>query len=224
QAELRARALDAQRETQVLELKQEFYAARAGALSALDRIRDAADAATASQQNLNLVFQNYRSKKSSLLEIIDAQSNYSATRLEYYQAIVDYFSSRARLEIDPTQIFKTTAGGSSPTSVPTAACTLNRDQAPSLGGLRLGMTEAEVRQLVPSVAVDKPDELGVSRAELKTDAVAQLNRLSSKASTQSHSNLWTGVSHLFARLIPSRTNGRARISFSQSWRRSFSCR
>ncbi len=179
QAELRARALDAQRETQVLELKQEFYAARAGALSALDRIRDAADAATASQQNLNLVFQNYRSKKSSLLEIIDAQSNYSATRLEYYQAIVDYFSSRARLEIDPTQIFKTTAGGSSPTSVPTAACTLNRDQAPSLGGLRLGMTEAEVRQLVPSVAVDKPDELGVSRAELKTDAVAQLNRLSS---------------------------------------------
>jgi len=41
QAQLRARALDAQRETEVLQLQQEFYAARAGALSALDRIRDA---------------------------------------------------------------------------------------------------------------------------------------------------------------------------------------
>jgi hypothetical protein len=34
-----------------------------------------------------------------------AEANYSATRLEYYQAIVDYHSARARLELDPTQMF-----------------------------------------------------------------------------------------------------------------------
>lgn len=179
QAELRARALDAQRETQVLELQQEFYAARAGALSALDRIRNAADAATASQQNLNLVFQNYRSKKATLLEIIDAQSNYSATRVEYYQAIADYYSARARLEIDPTEVFKRTTAPSSTSTLPPAACTLNREQAPSVGGFRLGMTIAEVNQLVPTWTVSKADDLGVARGEVKSDGVAQLNRMTS---------------------------------------------
>src|SRR6185436_20376054 len=105
QAELRARALDVQRNSQVLQLQQEFYAARAGALSALDRTRFAAQAANAAQQNMSLTFERYRSKKANLLEVLDAQSDYSSTRLEYYQAIVDYQSARARLELDPTQMF-----------------------------------------------------------------------------------------------------------------------
>src|SRR5262249_1591206 len=100
QAELRARSIDVQRTNQVLQLKQEFYAARAGALSALDRTKFASEAASAAQQNLSLTFDRYRSKQATLLEILDAQADYSSTRLEYYQAIIDYHAARARLEID----------------------------------------------------------------------------------------------------------------------------
>jgi outer membrane protein TolC len=105
QADLRARSLDVQRDNQVLQLKQEFYAARAGALSALDRTRFAQQAATAAQQNLTLTFARYNANKATLLEVLDAESDYNSTRLEYYQAIVDYHSARARLELDPTQVF-----------------------------------------------------------------------------------------------------------------------
>lgn len=175
QALLRARSLQAQREFTLSELKNEFYAARAGALSALDRIGEAAQAATAAQQNLSLMFDRYRSKKSSLLEIIDAQSNYASTRLEYYQAIADYHSARARLEADPTQTFARPNTRTPPpeTKAPTV-CTLTRDQAPEIGGFRLGMTQAEVRQLVPSIIISPANDLGVSNAALKSDAIARL--------------------------------------------------
>src|SRR6185295_14115162 len=62
QAELRARSLDAQRATEVLQLKQEFYAAHAGALSAFDRTAFAAGAAVAAQKNMDLTFERYRAK------------------------------------------------------------------------------------------------------------------------------------------------------------------
>ena len=180
QAQLHARAIDAQRDTEVLQLKQEFYAARAGALSALDRIGDAAQAATAAQQNLNLMFDRYRSKKSTLLEVIDAQSNYSSTRLEYYQAIADYYSARARLEIDPAQMFgKPNPTRTQPETKTAAPCALAREQAPDLGGLRLGMTEAQVKQIAPTVTIGSANELGVSHAELKASALNHLTAMSS---------------------------------------------
>jgi outer membrane protein TolC len=175
QAELRARSFDVQRDNQVLQLKQEFYAARAGALSALDRTRFASQAATAAQQNMSLTFERYRSKKASLLEILDAESDYSSTRLEYYQAIVDYHSARARLELDPTQMFgKQSAPVVQPEIKTSTLCALGRDQAPKLDRLYLGMTESEIRQVLPGIQINPVNELGVSDAELKAADLGHL--------------------------------------------------
>lgn len=176
QAELRARSLDVQRGNQVLQLKQEFYAARAGALSALDRTEFAAQAATAAQQNMSLTFDRYRSKKANLLEVLDAQSDYSATRLKYYQAVVDYHSARARLELDPTQMFgKQAAPVTQPGIKGPPPCGHGREQAPKIDRFYLGMTESEVKQLVPSLQISAVNELGVSNAELKATYVGNLS-------------------------------------------------
>lgn len=176
QAELRARALDAQRENAVLQLKQEFYAARAGALSAWERIGYANQAATAAQQNLILVFRGYRSQKASLLEVIDAESNYSATRSEYYQAIADYQSARARLEIDPTQMFgKPAPPIIQPESQAPPPCKLGREQAPRIGQLYLGMNESQLRQLVPGIQISAANEVGVSNAQLRASDISKLS-------------------------------------------------
>ena len=175
QARLRARSLDVEHENAVRGLRQEFYAARAGALSALDRISDTIEAATAAQKNLDLMFERYRVKKASLLEIIDAQSNYSATRLAYYQAIADYHSSRARLEVDPTQMFGKPAPPTvQPEIKPSLICALTAEQAPEIGGLRLGMTVTQAKQLAPGIQISSANELGVSNAELKGDAIGKL--------------------------------------------------
>jgi len=175
QAELRARSLDIQRDNELSQLKQEFYAARAGALSAIDRTGFASQAAIAAQQNLTLTFESYRSGKANLLEVIDAESNYSATRLEYYQAIVDYHSARARLELDPTQILgKPAAPGIQPgIRVPTV-CALAREQAPRVDRFYLGMTESEIKQIVPNLSISTVNEVGVSNAELKAADIGNL--------------------------------------------------
>lgn len=168
QAELRARSLDVQRDNQMLQLKQEFYAARAGALSAVDRTGFASEAAIAAQQNLTLTFERYRSKKASLLEILDAQADYASTRLEYYQAIVDYQSARARLELDPSQMFgKQTAPVIQPGIKTPPSCSLGREQAPKIDRFYLGMTESQIKQIVPKLQISAVNELGVSNAELK---------------------------------------------------------
>jgi len=180
QAELRAKALDVQRANQVLLLKQEFYAARAGAISALDRTQFAREAANAAQQNMTLTFGRYRSKKATLLEVLDAESDYSSTRLEYYQAIVDYHSARARLELDPTQLFgKPTAPVSPPPTKASTPCALGREQAPKIDRLHLGMTESEVKQLVPGIQISAVNDLGVSNAELKAADIGNLTGASS---------------------------------------------
>jgi outer membrane protein TolC len=174
QARLRGRSLDAQRENEVLQLKQEFYAARAGALSATDRLGIAMEAATAAQQNMALIFGRYRSKKASLLEVIDTESNYSATRLEYYQAIADFHSARARLEVDPTQLFGKTSPPIQPEGKAPPPCSLGRDQAPRIAELYLGMTESQLKQLVPGIQISAANELGVSTAELKAVYIGKL--------------------------------------------------
>ncbi len=175
QAELRARAFDVQRDNAVLQLKQEFYAAHAGALSALDRTRFAAQAAGAAQQNMSLIFGRYRSNKATLLEILDAQADYSSTRLEYYQAIVDYHSARARLELDPTQMFtKQTAPVIKPDPKVSAPCTLGRNDAPRLDRIYLGMTEDQIKAFLPGIQIGAVNELGVSDVELKAAEISKL--------------------------------------------------
>jgi hypothetical protein len=120
-----------------------------------------------------LVYAGYRDQKNTLLEVIDAQSNFSSTRNEYYQAIADYHSARARLEVDPTEMFRRvnppTVIGPKP-----AACALTRDQAPDIGGLRLGMTLAQVKTLISSVSLNSINEDGVAQAEVKSSAIQQM--------------------------------------------------
>jgi outer membrane protein len=175
QADLRARSLDIQRDNQVLQLKQEFYAARAGALSALDRTQFASQAATAAQENLTLTFARYNANKATLLEVLDAESDYNSTRLEYYQAIVDYHSAHARLELDPTQIF---ARQPDPVTQPTikapTTCSLGREQAPRIDRFYLGMTEAQAKQALPGLQISAVNEMGVSNAELKGADIGNL--------------------------------------------------
>ncbi|HEX8649503.1 MAG TPA: TolC family protein [Pyrinomonadaceae bacterium] len=98
QARLRAQQLDAQRENAMRQLRQEFYTARAIALSALVRIKETEAGATFAQQNMTLVFARYRAKKATITDVVDAQAAYAEARLAYFQAIIDYRTSRIRLE------------------------------------------------------------------------------------------------------------------------------
>lgn len=98
QARLRAQQLDAQRENTLRQLRQEFYTARATALSALVRIREMEAGATAAQQNMTLVFARYRARKATITDVVDAQAAYAEARMAYFQAIIDYRTSRIRLE------------------------------------------------------------------------------------------------------------------------------
>jgi outer membrane protein TolC len=168
QARLRAQALDLQRESTLQQLRQEFYTARANALSAIERARVTRAATEASQRSLTLTFAAYRLKKGTMLDVIDAQSNYSAARLAYYQAIADYRTNRIRLEVDPAQMSR--SGTSSIQTVPAThvdKCALNLSQAPAINGLRLRMSVAEAQAVFPSLLVRPADESGVARAELK---------------------------------------------------------
>lgn len=98
QARLRAQSLDAQREVTMRLLQQEFYIARATALSALTRIRETEAAAEEAQKILMIIFARYRTKKATITDVVDAQAAYADARLAYFQAIIDYRTARFRLE------------------------------------------------------------------------------------------------------------------------------
>jgi outer membrane protein TolC len=174
QARLRAESLDLQRETTLQQLRQEFYTARAGALSAIERARMTRAATEASQRSLTLAFAAYRLKKGTILDVIDAQSNYADARLAYYQAIADYRTNRIRLEVDPAQMSRT--GSVSPQSTPAMRhdrCTLNQSQAPDVGGLRLGMSVSQSQVAFPSLLAQPADEFGVAKATLKAAEIGR---------------------------------------------------
>lgn len=168
QAKLRAESLDWQRESALQQLRQEFYTARANALSAIERARMTRAATESSQQSLTLSFAAYRLKKGTILEVIDAQSNYADARLAYYQAIADYRTNRIRLESDPAQMNRITAVPSP--ANPAAgheACALGPAQAPDIGGLRLGMSTTQAQTLYPALNLQPAEEPGITRATLK---------------------------------------------------------
>ena len=173
QARLHQRALELQRENTMQQLRQEFYTERAAALSALARIKFAETAATNAQQNLNLIFVRYRQNQAAITDVIDAQANYAATRLAYYQAIVDYRTARVRLEVDPAQALKpqSTAPPVAPPNV--QRCTLTKAQAPTLAGLRLGMTMEQARAIYPALVVEQSNALGVTSAVVRREALGQ---------------------------------------------------
>ena len=170
QGKLRAESLDLQRENTLQQLRQEFYTARANALSAIERAATTRAATEAAQQSLTLTFTAYRLKKGTILDVIDAQSNYAEARLAYYQAIADYRTNRIRLEVDPAQMNQTNRiSDASPQSPPMkheSRCLLNPSQAPDVAGLRLGLSMNQAQALFPSLNVQSADEAGVSRAML----------------------------------------------------------
>lgn len=168
QAKLRAQSLDLQRDSTLQQLRQEFYTARANALSSIERARMTRAATEASQQALTRVFAAYRLKKGTILDVIDAQANYAEARLAHYQAIADYRTSRIRLEADPARMSRvvSTAPAQTPSMTPAGRCHLTRAQAPVVGGLRLGMTTNEARGLVPSLSLQPADD-EVVRATLR---------------------------------------------------------
>jgi hypothetical protein len=161
-----------QRASATQQLRQEFYTARANALSALERSRMTREAVAASQQNLTLTFAEYRLKKGTILDVIDAQANYAAARLAYYQAIADYRTNRIRLEVDPSRINRNAPSpSSSPPMMHETQCLLNQAQAPDVAGLRLGLSFDQAQSLFPSMSVQPADEVGVLRATIKGEAL-----------------------------------------------------
>jgi outer membrane protein TolC len=175
QARLRAQSLDLQRESALQQLRQEFYTARANALSAIERVGMTRAATTASQQSLTLIFAAYRLKKRTILDVIDAQANYAAARLAYYQSIADYRTNRVRLEVDPGQMKSTVpATPSSSMVMRESRCLLTPSQAPDIVGLRLGTSQAQAQSLFPSLSIEPKDEAGVARAVLKGEALGSV--------------------------------------------------
>jgi outer membrane protein TolC len=173
QGKLRAQSLDLQRESTLQQLWQEFYTARANALSAIERARMTRAATEAAQQNLTLTFAAYRLKKGTILDVIDAQSNYADARLAYYQSIADYRTNRIRLEVDPAQMNRTNSARPQSSTTHERECLLNPAQAPPVGGLRLRMSLTQAQALFPSLNVQPADDAGVTRATLKGDALGR---------------------------------------------------
>lgn len=168
QARLRAQSLDIERENTLRQLRAEFYTARANALSALQRINQTRGAADALQQNITLVFSRYRARKATILDVLDAQSSYSAARLAYYQAIADYRTARVRIETDPAQMTRagTTVEPRLPETASQPKCALSISESPEVGGLRLGLSVEQAQSLFPSLKVSTVDDSGVASATL----------------------------------------------------------
>ncbi|MEO6393700.1 MAG: TolC family protein [Pyrinomonadaceae bacterium] len=173
QARIRAEALDVQRQNTETALKAEFFGARAGLASAFQRIRYTLEAAEITERNLNTVFAGYHEGKLTLLEVNDAQSAYAAARLAYYQAIADYYGSRYRLDADPfAGVIPSSASSTNSTTnvspqsvnIEAGVCTDGPDGAPEIGGLRLGLTEAELRAIFPRLSTLVDRGKGLSRA------------------------------------------------------------
>jgi hypothetical protein len=175
QAELRAAALDVQRQNLEAQLRGEFFGARAGMASAQQRMRFTRDAVALSQKIMDTAFANYREQKATLLEVNDAQSAYAAARLAFFQAAADFYTSRYRLDAEPFAAVTPASAGPgtvtpnlSPHSSATeyAPCSDGPADAPEIGGIRLGMTEGELRTIIPALPPAVAGANGLARSSV----------------------------------------------------------
>ncbi|MBA2341175.1 MAG: TolC family protein [Pyrinomonadaceae bacterium] len=97
QARLRAEAAENARAVATKTFAQEFYTARAQAISAVARIRLASTGIRDAEQNVEASIARYRAGEASIIEVTDAQSILIAQRSALYQAIFDYQFARSRL-------------------------------------------------------------------------------------------------------------------------------
>jgi outer membrane protein TolC len=97
QAELKAQSAESARVLAQRTFAQQFFSARAQAISAAARIRLANLGIHDAEQNLNASLARYRAGEAQIIEVTDAQNTLIAQRSALYQAIFDYQVARARL-------------------------------------------------------------------------------------------------------------------------------
>lgn len=99
QARLRADVAEIERTLALRGFTQEFYAARAQAVSAAVRIKLAHDGVIKAQDNLAASIARYRAGEAQIVEVTDAQTMLVEQRSSLHQAIFDYQTALARLRL-----------------------------------------------------------------------------------------------------------------------------
>jgi outer membrane protein TolC len=98
QARLQAEATENERTLALRGFTQQFYAARAQAVSASARINLAREGVLKAQKNLTASIARYRAGEAQIVEVTDAQTTLVEQRSALYQAIFDYQTALARLK------------------------------------------------------------------------------------------------------------------------------
>jgi multidrug efflux system outer membrane protein len=99
QARLRAELAVNERILAQRAFTQEFYAARAQAETAAERIRLNRDGVTKAQDNLAASIARYRAGEAQIIEVTDAQTTLVTQRTALYQAVFDYQVAVAHLKL-----------------------------------------------------------------------------------------------------------------------------
>lgn len=97
QAQLRAQSLQIGRIQNERQFAQAFFTARTQGLSAITRIRLAAQGIEDARRNLSASLARYRAGEALITEVTDAQNILVVQQTTLYQAIFDYQTARARL-------------------------------------------------------------------------------------------------------------------------------
>jgi outer membrane protein TolC len=98
QARLQAEVTENERTLALRGFTQQFYAARAQAVSAAARINLARDGVLKAQRNLTASIARYRAGEAQIVEVTDAQTTLVEQRSTLHQAIFDYQTALARLK------------------------------------------------------------------------------------------------------------------------------
>jgi len=98
QASLRAQLAESQRAVALRGFAQEFYAARAAAISAATRIKLATTGLAEAESNLRASVARYRGGEAQIIEVTDAQTMLVGQRQALYQALFDYQVALAHLK------------------------------------------------------------------------------------------------------------------------------
>ena len=99
QARLQAEVTENERTLALRGFTQQFYAARAQAVSASVRVNLARDGVLKAQNNLAASIARYRAGEAQIVEVTDAQTTLVEQRSALYQAIFDYQTALARLKL-----------------------------------------------------------------------------------------------------------------------------
>ncbi len=97
QARLRVQLVESERTVALRGFTQQFYAARAQAVSAAERVRLARDGILQAQNNLSASIARYRAGEAQIIEVTDAQTMLVTQRAALYQALFDYQTALGRL-------------------------------------------------------------------------------------------------------------------------------